>query len=1432
MIAASLLMLLTTGRVQATNHLLHIEEVMVGANGNSKIQFIVVKQQSPGQNLWGPINGIQSAAMLVFFDASGRETGKFKFPANPPTGGTLRTLIATQEFANIPGAPPPDVIIPPLLNPIAGKLCFRNNGTNSNFTRNDCISYGGSLFTGNPEGGPVGPALPIMNTVSLRRSSPTSGVTLSTPQAPPTPNNIAGAGATFVIPVQSQVVQGENLFNNETFQGNGRTCASCHVQSEGFRFPPNNVQARFATLASTFDPQFIAETSATGFDFNLNVLDLTAEVASNRPCTGELRGIITGGGGRAKVLTRVSPTRYLIYGGVNPPLSGLVSDSFSCSGTVAAITEGDLKNLESPQRMRTSRSESFPQGRALILENIDGFSNPPVFRKSPHLLNLSRTAPFGFSGDIPDLRVFTTGAVRQHFPRTLARAESGSNPDFRLPTTEELAAMEEFLRAQEFPSGSDTGKFNLDRFISTPAEQRGRDAFFGDAAKCSQCHGGLVLAETTVNILGQGTGVNGNFNTGVVNQLINSSSVDNLPCAPTVGAACGSRRFSTPPLFNLKRLGPFFHDASAPTVRDAVDFYNSSAFNNSEAGQAIGGITMTAEMVNDITAFLEGLTIGSISANSSTNVTGSTGGAAAPLPSVVVRDRLGNPQQGVPVTFALAGQGSLVGATQTTDESGVATLGNWILGAGPATVTATAAGDFFDNPVAFQAIPRPTLTNLSPNGVTRGTVPVNITVTLTGTNFIAGSTTVNISGNGITITSATVASATSITANLTIAAEADFGARSVTVTTPGGTTAALTFTVLPSAPSLTSISPNSGSVGTVVSVTFTGANFLAGFTTIVVSGTGVTASNINVISSTSMTASFTIASNAAVVDRFVTVNNGGAGSASQIFRVLPPPPTLTSISPQSGRQNTNVPVSLAGDGFIAGVSAVVVSGTGVTVSGTNVISPTAMTAIFNIAPNAPLGVRNVTVTNAGAASSAVTFAVTLGVPVITSVSPAFGVRGHSGTVTITGSSFDPGGTTIAVSGAGVAVSDIDVAPSGGQMTAVFDVAPDAALGTRTITVTNAIGTSAPVNFNIFDPFPDLRITSAHAANLAAGFNETYTISVANDGRAASSSMVTVTDTLPASLSFVSAAGAGWACSAAGLTVTCQRSSPLAPGASTAITLTVLVNPNASGTITHTAAVNSLEDLNPANNTVTDPANVVTAPLPAMSLSPSTILTAGQQSSVNLTISAPFPREFGGTLTMSFTSNAAIPVDDPAIQFATGGRQVSYTFPANSTVARFTGVTSSGPIGFQAGTVAGAFAFSGTMTAGVTQRNLNTVNATLPQQPPRIQSMQVSGNSEDFTAAITLLATHREVNQMTLLFGTTPSVKLNCGSLPGCTTSGTSITFNVKPIFDAWFAADKTFGSLTTMRLPFTIRGASVRGTITVTLLNSRGPSPPAVITIP
>ncbi|HVG44590.1 MAG TPA: leishmanolysin-related zinc metalloendopeptidase [Longimicrobium sp.] len=77
-------------------------------------------------------------------------------------------------------------------------------------------------------------------------------------------------------------------------------------------------------------------------------------------------------------------------------------------------------------------------------------------------------------------------------------------------------------------------------------------------------------------------------------------------------------------------------------------------------------------------------------------------------PSVIVRDAGGAPLAGRTVTFAVTdGGGSVTGATVTTNASGVATVGSWILGpsAGINQLTATVAGgDVADNPVIFGAV--------------------------------------------------------------------------------------------------------------------------------------------------------------------------------------------------------------------------------------------------------------------------------------------------------------------------------------------------------------------------------------------------------------------------------------------------------------------------------------------------------------------------------------------------------------------------------------------------------------------------------------------------------------------------------------------------------------------------------------------------------
>ena len=119
-------------------------------------------------------------------------------------------------------------------------------------------------------------------------------------------------------------MQGGNLFNNETFGATAGRCASCHVADLSLRFTPERRAVEVRHAASTFDPQFVGEVRPSsfdaGFDFNLNTLVLTARLPPTRrvPASFGDRHFVRRDPARGKVLTRVSPTAYLVYGGKTP----------------------------------------------------------------------------------------------------------------------------------------------------------------------------------------------------------------------------------------------------------------------------------------------------------------------------------------------------------------------------------------------------------------------------------------------------------------------------------------------------------------------------------------------------------------------------------------------------------------------------------------------------------------------------------------------------------------------------------------------------------------------------------------------------------------------------------------------------------------------------------------------------------------------------------------------------------------------------------------------------------------------------------------------------------------------------------------------------------------------------------------------------------
>ncbi len=323
-------------------------------------------------------------------------------------------------------------------------------------------------------------------------------------------------------PEEALIAKGKEIFFNETFNGNGRTCGTCHPESNNLTIDP----AFIATLPDD-DPLFVAE-------------------------------------------------------------------------FIPALK----KNFENPRLMREF---------GLILENVDGFEdleNKFVMRGVPHTLGLQTSVDSpqgprtGWSGDgAPggSLRSFATGAVTQHFPKTLNRVPG---EDFRLPTEKELDALEAFQlslgRQQDLA---------LPLPLKDTVPKRGQVIFLDNSlGKCNLCH---ANAGANASIGGQDLG-NFNFDTGVENLPDQPADLTGERVPPDDGfGRPGDGTFNTPPLVESADTGPFFHNNSIETIEGSVAFYNGDAFNNSAAGIFLAnmdpnrvGIKLDATQVVAVAAFL------------------------------------------------------------------------------------------------------------------------------------------------------------------------------------------------------------------------------------------------------------------------------------------------------------------------------------------------------------------------------------------------------------------------------------------------------------------------------------------------------------------------------------------------------------------------------------------------------------------------------------------------------------------------------------------------------------------------------------------------------------------------------------------------------------------------------------------------------------
>lgn len=352
-------------------------------------------------------------------------------------------------------------------------------------------------------------------------------------------------------PDAALINDGRRIFFEETFEGNGRTCGSCHHEDNNFTIEPRSI----ARLPDD-DPLFVAEQPgdnplAENFE-KPELLRKLGLIVENLDGFDDLEH---------KFTMRAVPHLLAMRTSLTPP-----SDSAN-DGTT------------NPPDERTGWS---------------GDGSPTDLSVSPELRGT--------------LRDFTVGAIKQHFPKTLNR-EFGS--DFRMPTEYELDALEAFMlslgRQEEFDD------FSLIRMTDVRADA-GRRNYMGEGVSgplnCNACHfNGGANTDPNFDFPPGITSAafemsNRSFAPRVEELLDQPGDIINGGQLPfDDGFGSDTNLFNVPTVIEAADTGPFFHSNQIDTVEGMVSFYATQrVLRNGEVLAPIVGIN--GSQVANIGAFL------------------------------------------------------------------------------------------------------------------------------------------------------------------------------------------------------------------------------------------------------------------------------------------------------------------------------------------------------------------------------------------------------------------------------------------------------------------------------------------------------------------------------------------------------------------------------------------------------------------------------------------------------------------------------------------------------------------------------------------------------------------------------------------------------------------------------------------------------------
>ncbi len=201
--------------------------------------------------------------------------------------------------------------------------------------------------------------------------------------------------------------------------------------------------------------------------------------------------------------------------------------------------------------------------------------------------------------------------------------------------------------------------------------------------------------------------------------------------------------------------------------------------------------------------------------------------------------------------------------------------------------------------------------------------------------------------------------------------------------------------------------------------------------------------------------------------------------------------------------------------------------------------------------------------------------------------------------------------------------------------------------------------------------------------------------------------------------------------------------------------------------------------------------------------------------LQIMLAAPYPADLTGVATLEFTPDATAPADDPAVQFASGGRTVQFSIPSGSTAGRFGDADS---LGVQTGSVAGLIRVTVTIEPGGGQSGVTDVHEmTVLRTAPSINSVTLSRTSNGFEVAVVGMSSPRDMTRARFRFTQRTGTNLQT----------TEVTVQLGEVFSSWYtgAESAQYGSTFRYVQPFTIQGDSTAvASVSVLLVNSSGDS--------